>query len=63
MRKYKGKQEIGRVGSTPGGSFPSLSSRQSSESNKMILYVFLIGKVRVLKFEDTFLKRIVEDSI
>ena len=53
MRKYRGEQEIDRVGSSPGGSFPSLSSSQSSGSNKMIPYVSSIAKVRVLKFEDT----------
>ena len=47
------EQEISGVGSSPGGSFPSLSSSQSSGSNKMIPYVSPIGKVRVLKFEDT----------
>ena len=47
------EQEISRVGSSPGGSFPSLSSSQSSGSSKMIPYVSAIGKVRVLKFEDT----------
>ena len=36
-----------------GGSFPSLSSSQSKGDNKMIPYVSPIGKVRVLKFEDT----------
>ena len=40
------------VGSLPRGSFPSLSSSQSSGSDKMISYVSPIGKVRVLKFED-----------
>ena len=49
----QGEQEIDRVGSSPGGSFPSLSSSQSSGSNKMIPYVSPIGKVRGLKFEDT----------
>ena len=48
-----GEQKFNRVGSSPGGSFPSLSSSQSSGSNKMIPYVSPIGKVRVLKFEDT----------
>ena len=48
-----GEQESDRVGSSPGGSFPSLSSSQSSGSNKMIPYVSPIGKMRVLKFEDT----------
>ena len=52
MRKYRGEQEIDKVGSSPGGSFPSLSSSQSSGSNKMIPYVYRIEKVRVLKFED-----------
>ena len=47
------EQEISGVGSSPGGSFPSLSSSQSSGNNKMIPYVAPIGKVRVLKFEDT----------
>ena len=47
------EQEISGVGSSPGGSFPSLSSSQSSRNNKMIPYVTPIGKVRVLKFEDT----------
>ena len=51
-----GENEIDRVGSSPGGSFPSLSSSQSSGSNKMIPYVSPIGKVRVLKFEDTLSK-------
>ena len=51
--EIQGEQEIDRVGSSPGGSFPSLSSSQSSGSNKMIPYVSPIGKVRVLKFEDT----------
>ena len=41
------------VGSSPWGSFPSLSSSQISGNNKMIPYVSPIGKVRVLKFEDT----------
>ena len=53
MRKYRGEEEIDRAGSSPGGSFPSLSSSQSSGSNKIICYVSPIGKVRVLKFEDT----------
>ena len=48
-----GEQEIDRVGSSPGGSFPSLTSSQSSGSNIMIPYVSPIGKVRVFKFEDT----------
>ena len=47
------EQEIIGVGSSPGESCPSLSSSQSSGSNKMIPYVSPIGKVRVLKFEDT----------
>ena len=47
------EQEISGVGSSPGGSFPSLSSSQSSGNNKMIPYVSPIGKVRVLKFEDS----------
>ena len=47
------EQEISGVGSSPGGSFPSLRSSQSSGNNKMIPYVSPIGKVRVLKFEDT----------
>ena len=47
------KQDINGVGISPGGSFPSLSSSQSSGDNKMIPYVSPIGKVRVLKFEDT----------
>ena len=47
------EQEISGVGSSPEGSFPSLSSSQSSGNNKMIPYVSPIGKVRVLKFEDT----------
>ena len=47
------EQEINGVGSAPGGSFPSLSSCQSSGDNKMIPYVSPVGKVRVLKFEDT----------
>ena len=47
------EQEISGVGSSPGGSFPSLSSSQSSGNNKMIPYVSPVGKVRVLKFEDT----------
>ena len=51
--EIQGGQEIDRVGSSPGGSFPSLSSSQSSGSNKMIPYVSPIGKVRALKFEDT----------
>ena len=51
--EVQGEQEIDRVGSSPGGSFPSLSSSQSSGSNKMIPYVSPIGKVSVLKFEDT----------
>ena len=46
------EQEIDGVGSSPGGSFPSLSSSQSSGDNKMIPYISPIGKVRVLKFED-----------
>ena len=53
MRKYRREQEIDRVGGSPGGHFPSLSSSQSSGNNKMIPYVSPIGKVRVLKFEDT----------
>ena len=51
--EVQGGTEIDRVGSSPGGSFPSLSSSQSSGSNKMIPYVSPIEKVRVLKFEDT----------
>ena len=47
------EQEISGVGSSPGGRFPSLSSSQSSGDNKMIPYVSPIGKVRVLKFEDS----------
>ena len=47
------EQEINGVGSSPGGSFPSLSSSQHSGDNKMVPYVSPIGKVRVLKFEDT----------
>ena len=47
------EQEINGVGSSPGGSFPSLSSSHSSGDNKMIPYVSPIGKVGVLKFEDT----------
>ena len=47
------EQEINGVGSSLGGSFQSLSSSQSSGDNKMIPYVSPIGKVRVLKFEDT----------
>ena len=47
------EQEINGVGSSPGGSFPLLSCSQSSGNNKMIPYVSPIGKVRVLKFEDT----------
>ena len=47
------EQEINGVGSSPGESFPSLSSSQSSGDNKMIPYVSPIGKVRVLKFKDT----------
>ena len=53
MRKYRGEGEIDRVGSSPGGSFPSLSSTQSSGNNKVRPYVSPIGKVRVSKFEDT----------
>ena len=47
------EQEISGVDSSPGGSFPSLSSSESSGNNKMIPYVSPVGKVRVLKFEDT----------
>ena len=47
------EQEFNGVGSSLGGSFPSISSSQSSGDNKMIPYVSPIGKVRVLKFEDT----------
>ena len=47
------EQEVNGVGSSLGGSFPSLSSSQSSGDNEMIPYVSPIGKVRVLKFEDT----------
>ena len=50
------EQEINGVGSSPGGSFPSLSSSQSSGDNKMIPYVSPIEKVRVLKLEDTLSK-------
>ena len=59
MRKYRGEQEIDKVGSSPGGSFPSLSSSQSSGSNKMIPYVYPKEKVRVLKniiYESLLLK-------
>ena len=47
------EQQISGVGSSPGETFPSLSNSQSSGNNKMIPYVSPIGKVRVLKFEDT----------
>ena len=47
------EQEINGVGSSLGGSFPSLSSGQSSGDNKMIPYVSPIGKVKVLKFNNT----------
>ena len=47
------EQEINGVGSSLGGSFPSLSSSQSCGDNKIIPYVSPIGKVRVLKFEGT----------
>ena len=57
------EQEISGVGSSPGGSFPSLSSSQSSGDNKMIPYVSPIGKVRVLKSKILYLKRIVGASV
>ena len=44
-----GEQEIDRVGSSPGGSFPSLSISQSSGSNKMIPYVSPIGNSKGTK--------------
>ena len=47
------EQEINGVGSSLGGSFPSLNSSQSSGDKKLIPYVPPIEKVRVLKFEDT----------
>ena len=59
----EGEQEINGVGSSPGGSFPSLSSSQSSGDNRMIPYVSPIGKVRVLKFEDTLFEGNIEASI
>ena len=43
------QQEINGVGSSLGGSFPSLSSSQSSEDNKMIPYVSPVGKVMGVK--------------
>ena len=38
------EQKINGVGSSLGGSFPSLSSSQSSGDDKMIPYVLPIGK-------------------
>ena len=43
------EQEISEVGSSPGGSFPSLSSRQSGGNNKRIPYVSQIGKSEGIK--------------
>ena len=51
------EHEISGVGSSPGGTFPSLSISQSSGNNKMIPYISPIGKMRVLKFEDTLISR------
>ena len=50
-----GKEESGfsELGSSPLGSFQSLHSSQSSEKDKMILYVPPLEEVKVLQFEDT----------
>ena len=43
------EQEISGVGSSPGGSFPSLRSSQSSGNNKMIPYCFSNRKSESIK--------------
>ena len=47
---------MSELDSSPLGSFQSLDSSQSSEKDRMITYVSLLYKVRVLQFEDTLLE-------
>ena len=52
----EGKLKLSELDSSPLGSFQSLQSSPSSEENRIIPKIPLIGGTRVLKFEDTLLK-------
>ena len=56
--KEKREEELSlsELGSSPLGSFKSPDSSQSSEKDRMILYISPLEKVRVLWFEDTLLE-------
>ena len=52
----EGKLKFGELDSSPLGSFQSLQSSPSSEENRIIPKIPLVGGTRVLKFEDTLLE-------
>ena len=47
---------MSELGSSPTGSFQSLQSSQSSEGGNGTCIIPLVGRTRVLKFEDTLTK-------
>ena len=52
----EGKLKLSKLDSSSLGSFQSLQSSPSSEENKIIPKIPLVGGTRVLKFEDTLLE-------
>ena len=52
----EGKLKLSKLDSSPLGSFQSLQSSPSSEENRVIPKIPLVGGTRVLKFEDTLLE-------
>ena len=52
----EGKLKFSELDSSPSGSFQSLQSSPSSEENRIIPKVPLVGGTRVLKFKDTLLE-------
>ena len=50
------KLKYGELDSSPLGSFQSLQSSPSSEENRIIPEIPLVGGTRVLKYEDTLLE-------